>query len=476
MRLGTRIFLCYLLIIVLCFSYPLYWGYYNLKIRYLESVEEPLVDQANLLAAIVGYAVEQDDFHAEEWHKIFESAYSRKFSAQIYSLIKKEVDLRVYITDKSGNVMFDSEYRDREGQNYAAWRDVHLTLQGEYGSRTTRENPRDPNSPIILYVAAPIYVAGEIAGVLTVAKPTTNINTFLQNAKPKIVQVGAVSTIIAIGLGFLVSLWLTRPIQRLTGYANEIRQGRRVEFPVLDRSEIGEMGDAFERMREALEGKQYVEQYVQTLTHEIKSPLSAIKGAAELLEEDVPPERRARFLSNIRDESTRIQKIVDRMLALAALENQKYLQKMERLSFESLVKTVLESKEPMLSQKKLNLKLQLHDDVFIEGDSFLLHQALSNLMQNAIDFSPKHNQLELRSELDEEHLHFIIEDNGPGIPDYALDKVFEKFFSLQRPDSGKKSTGLGLNFVKEVVTLHHGDVRLENRKEQGVRACLSLPL
>ena len=476
MRLGTRIFLCYLLIIILCFSYPLYWGYYNLKIRYLESVEEPLVDQANLLAAIVGYEIEERDFQPEEWHNIFESAYSRKLSAQIYSLLKKEVDLRVYITDKDGKVIFDSEYRDHEGQDYAAWRDVHLTLQGEYGSRTTRENPRDPTSPIILHVAAPIYVAGDIAGVLTVAKPSTNINAFLQNAKPKIVQVGAVSTIVAVGLGFLVSLWLTRPIQRLTTYANEIRQGKRVEFPILDRSEIGEMGDAFERMREALEGKQYVEQYVQTLTHEIKSPLSAIKGAAELLEEDVPPERRARFLRNIRDESTRIQKIVDRMLALAALENQKHLQKMERLCFKSLVKTVLESKEPMFSQKKLHPKLQLHDDVFIQGDSFLLHQALSNLIQNAIDFSPEHSPIELRTEVSEDRLYFIIEDHGPGIPDYALGKVFEKFFSLQRPDSGKKSTGLGLNFVKEVLTLHHGDIHLENRQEQGVRVNLSLPL
>jgi two-component system sensor histidine kinase CreC len=70
----------------------------------------------------------------------------------------------------------------------------------------------------------------------------------------------------------------------------------------------------------------------------------------------------------------------------------------------------------------------------------------------------------------------MIEDRGPGIPDYARDKVFDKFFSLQRPDSGKKSTGLGLNFVREVTILHNGTVALENRPEKGALATLSLPV
>ena len=73
-------------------------------------------------------------------------------------------------------------------------------------------------------------------------------------------------------------------------------------------------------------------------------------------------------------------------------------------------------------------------------------------------------------------LKFIVEDHGAGIPDFASEKVFDKFFSLQRPDSGKKSTGLGLNFVKEVAVLHKGDVKLENRPEKGIRAILVLPI
>lgn len=100
-----------------------------------------------------------------------------------------------------------------------------------------------------------------------------------------------------------------------------------------------------------------MEQYVQNLTHEIKSPLSAIRGAAELLEEKMAPRQRARFLTNIRNEANRVQAIVDRMLKLSALEIQKRLQKVERFSMDSLVKSVLESKQPDITKKGLRVSM-----------------------------------------------------------------------------------------------------------------------
>lgn len=476
MRLGTRIFGCYFLIFVLCFAYPIIWVLNTLGTRYKEGVEDPLVDQANILAAIVGLDMEDGQFDTSRLHLAFDQAYARPLDAKIYTLIKTHVDIRVYVTDIAGRVIFDSTHPENEGSDYSQKRDVHLTLREEYGARTTLEYPGDSSTPATLYVAAPIMVRGEMVGALTVSKPTNNINTFLRSARPQIIQVGLLSAAVAIGLSYLLSIWLTRPINRLTHYANDIRQGKRAAFPVLDRSEIGEMGHAFRKMQEALEGKKYVEQYVQNLTHEIKSPLSGIRGAAELLQEKMPAKRRVRFLANIREEANRIQKIVDRMLKLAALENLQTLESMERIAFPALVNTVLESKRPLFSKKKLSVSLQIPGTLFIEGDSFLLHQAISNLIQNAVEFSPEGSQLSLIAKQYDEQLHFIIEDQGPGIPDYALDKIFDKFFSLQRPDSGKKSTGLGLNFVKEVAILHHGTVTLENRPDHGARTILILPL
>ena len=473
MRLGTRIFVCYLFIFVICFSYPINWVLDSLRTRYLEAVEDPLVDQANILAVIIGREMEAGRFDPNEWYEVFEDLGSRSLSAKIYNLIKADVDLRFYVTDASGVVVFDSGNKKNVGADYSDWRDVSLTLQGEYGARTTAIDSEEPLS--MLYVAAPVLVSGDVVGVLTVYKPTRNIQTFLKSAKPQIFKVGAMAGVVAIFLSYFVSLWITRPIKRLTRYAEDVRQGRRIEFPKLGGGEIGEMGRAFAKMQETLEGKKYVEQYVQKLTHEIKSPLSAIRGAAELLEEDMSPEQRDRFLSNICNESNRIQKIVDRMLELSALENQKILKRMERFSISSLIDRVVESKQPILTKKSLQLTVHVPDDIKVKGDSFLVHQAVSNLIQNAIDFSPLNAQIKLTGKAEGETFEFIVEDNGPGIPDFAKAKVFDKFFSLQRPDGQEKSTGLGLNFVKEVATLHSGDIKLENRSKKGARAILILP-
>jgi two-component system sensor histidine kinase CreC len=475
MKLGLRIFICYFAIFAICFYFPIDWVLDNLRSRYLEGVEDPLVDQANILASIAGSQMEEGTFDPEKWRAIFKDVYSRMPSARIYELDKTNVDMSIYITDNTGKVIFDSNNTDNIGKNFKNWRDVGLTLSGKYGARTTRRDPNDSKTSV-LYVAAPIEVNGNLAGVLTVVKPTTNINNFIDSAKPKISRVGLISALAALVLSLLATLWIIRPISRLKLYAEDIRNGKRVSLPRLDHTEIGDMGHAFERMKEALEGKKYVEQYVQALTHEIKSPLSAIRGAAELLEENMPPETRERFLTNIRDEANRIQDIVDRMLELSELENRKKLINIETVSFRSIIQAVLESKQTMLLKKNLRVKVKTDNGLLIRGDSFLLNQAVANLIQNAIDFSPENSQLNVITEMDDSNLTLAITDEGPGIPDYALEKIFNKFFSLKRPDTDKKGTGLGLSFVKEVAELHNGRVSVENLAEGGAQAVFVIPI
>lgn len=475
MKLATRIFFAYLLITAICFCYPVSHFIRDLRMFFLESVEDPLADQANILASIIGSRIEAGNFEPEDLYAAFEDIYARNLPVVIYGFPKTRVDQRVYMTDASGKVVFDSLDRRNIGKDYSEWWNVSRTLKGEYGARTTRGNPEDPVSTV-LHVGAPILVNGKIAGVLTVAKPTTNINAFINKEKPKILRLWYIAAALAIVLSLLVSIWLTHPIKRLTRYANKARDGKRSTLPPLGTSELRDMGLALENMREALEGKKYVEHYIHTLTHEIKSPLSAIRGAAELLEEEMPAEKRARFLSNIRTEAGRIQDLVDRMLELSELETRQTLYNEETFTLDSLIKTVLESKDPILSRKGIHLMLEVDERIRITGDSFLLHQALSNLIQNSIDFSMPGEWITISSRMEHGRLRLKVDDEGPGIPHHYREKVFDKFFSLQRPDTGKKSTGLGLNFVREVATLHGGEIQLENLPEKGLRAVLSLPV
>ena len=228
-------------------------------------------------------------------------------------------------------------------------------------------------------------------------------------------------------------------------------------------------------MRDALAGRNYVADYVQTLTHEVKSPLSAIRGAAELLQEAMPDADRARFVANIVRETQRIQELVDRMMELAALEQRQGLDKPVPVSLKPLLEELVASAEAAGAPRRVVVALDAPADAQVDGDAFLLRRAIGNLLDNALDFSPAGARVTLSLVPRERSVDVTVRDHGPGIPDYADDKVFEKFYSLARPHSQRKSTGLGLAFVKEIAELHDGRASLRNADGGGALATLSLP-
>jgi two-component system sensor histidine kinase CreC len=232
-------------------------------------------------------------------------------------------------------------------------------------------------------------------------------------------------------------------------------------------------------MRDALENRAYVENYVQTVTHEMKSPVAAIRGAAELLHEAMPQERREKFVANIQAEARRLQNIIDRLLALSALESRKKLDHPSAVPLADLAHGVCAQLQPAAEAHGVRIDLQCAGEPEVLGESFLLESALHNLLQNAIDFSPEGGAISVRvaAEAAGEQVEIVVEDEGPGIPDYALPRLFERFYSLQRPGTGRKSSGLGLCFVREAAALHRGSIEVENRADAtGVRAVLRLPL
>jgi two-component system sensor histidine kinase CreC len=473
-KLRTRLALAFMILIGVGFYSLVVWIVDDLQPRYLAAVEESMIDTATILAASLDQTDSDKPINVSTLRTIIGVAQHRAFSAKVYELTKQRLDVRVYVTDRTGLVVFDSDAGRDEGKSYSQWNNIVETMRGNYGARTTREVPDDPASAV-LHVSSPIQTGGEIIGVVTICKPVDSVTLFMVTAKNKIIGAGVIAALAVVVLGMIVSSWITRPIQQLTRHANAVRDGARAPMPPLGRNEIGQLGAAFEKMRDALEGKQYAEHYVQTLTHEMKSPLSAIVGAAELLDEDMDPEHRAKFLLNIRSESSRIQNLVDRLLQLSSLENRKVLCDVEEVDLARLTHSILEALNPVIATKRLEVSITQNGDTRIRGEAFLLRQAIANLVQNSMDFSPVGGALGLSVVRGNEALTMTLTDAGPGVPDYALTKVFDRFYSLRRPDTGNRSSGLGLTFVREVATLHGGTVRLENRPSGGVKVCLSLP-
>ncbi len=440
-----------------------------------QSVEESLVQTANLMAEMAA----REMAHAQGRptsvagiEAMFRAYEKRRFDARIYGVLKSDPDLRVYVTDAAGRVVFDSTGRD-VGKDYSRWRDVSRTLKGGYGARTTRENEYDGTSSV-MYVAAPILREGRIVGVLSVGKPSRSFQGFIDLTRAKAWQSAwwLFGLALLLALGF--SYWMTRDLRRLVEHADEVAEGRRARIPVEGRGELRRLAQALEHLRAELDGKAHVEKVSQLLAHELKSPIAAIRGAVELLPDETDAGRRARLETNIAAESERLQRIVEGVLNLARAENRDRLDEVERIAFDALVADVLDTRAARLAARELRLDTRLAP-AEVSGNRFLLRQGVANLIDNAIDFSPTGGTLTVELETVDGSARLRIRDRGPGIPDYARPRLFERFYSTPRPDSGERSSGLGLNLVREAARLHGGDIVLDNHPEGGAEARLDLP-
>ncbi len=475
MTIRTGIFASYLIIALIAFVSLGQWLQDELRPRYLESIEESLVDTSITLAAWVAEDWSENGPDIDTLQRITERIQTRRLSASIYGQQKSSVDMGIYITDAQGILLFDSRQRAAPGSDYSEWRDVKLTLAGKYGARSSKDDPLNPLESI-LYVASPILIEGKPVGVLTVCKPTRNLNQFILRASRNVAWACVIAGAGTVIIGLLLSYWLTGPIDALTRYARMIRDGKRPKPPRLGfSSEMRQLGGALEEMRDALDGRQYVERYVQALAHEIKSPVSSIRGAAELLGEEMPPEQRRKFLNNIRREVGRIGGIIEKLMTLTALESTHELSAREPVDLKTLINETIARFSTQLDEKQIRLTRNIDARAELTGDRFLISQALTNLLQNAIEFSPPGSEININLASTSDNVAIQFSDQGPGIPAYAKERIFERFYSLARPDTQTKSSGLGLNLVQEIAHLHQGSIKLEATPEGGTLATLTLP-
>ena len=281
-----------------------------------------------------------------------------------------------------------------------------------------------------------------IVGVVSVGKPVSAFSPFIANARQKLFIAGAIAVAAFALLLLTVTVWLVRPFGLVTDLWRALRSQPGGAGRVLNPFRV-----AFNDMRDALAGKSYVDEYVATLTHEIKSPLAAIRGAAELLREPVPEDARIRFTRNIEEQVARAQDLVDRMLELSSLERRAVLAQREPVAVARMADAVRNELATVAAQRNVELFIDVDPSLVVSGDPFLLQRALSNLVLNAIDFAPTESAVTVDAHPARGRVDITVRDHGPGIPAYAADRLFEKFYSTARP-GGRKGTGLGLAFVR----------------------------
>ena len=475
MNLPLRVLLGYFLIVGLAAFFVLRIFVAEVRPSVKQAIEESMVDTANILAEMATDDLIAGQIGSGRFAERVASYHARAIDARIFHFHKTSLDFRVIVTDAKGIVRYDSEHR-AEGMDYSNWQDIRRTLRGEYGARSShiRENDKDSS---VFYVAAPIRDGPRTVGVLSVAKRESTLLPIIHHSEDTIVRHGVWLLGGSALIGLAVTLWLTGSIRRLRRYAQAVAAGRPADPPTGGGQEISDLARAMEAMREKLEGRQYVERIVQALTHELKSPLAALRGAGEILgEAHLPEAERRRFAAHVLSQSQRMTDCVNRMLALSKLESGQLGESAEPCDLQAIATELLAARQARADAQKIRLALEAEEalaPIHAEGENLTL--ALGNLLDNALDHAPGGSTITLNLARKGKELSIQVRDRGAGIPDYALPHLSERFYSLPRPD-GSKGSGLGLAIVQEVARRHRGRLTLANHPEGGALACLEIPL
>ena len=472
MSIFIRIWFFFGLIILLGLWFMSYTFNQQVKPNVRQVVEDTLAENANIIAMLVAEDVYENKVNTVQFDAKIQNALNRKLNANIWQHNKKEINQQIYITDAKGTVIYDSQ-GIATGQDYSRWNDVYLTLQGKYGVRSTRSYEGDPNSST-MFIAAPIYYQTaqnqqqKLIGVVSIGKPNSSVQPYIQRAEDQLLRQAAWITLLSLFLASLVAYWLKHSIDRVRKYAQALAPVNQTPY-FRSAKELNQVAQAVENMREKLEDRAYVEHYVNTLTHELKGPLTAIQASAELLKEDLPLNDQQQFAQHIHAQSQRLKLLIDRMLLLTRLEKSKHQIELQNFNLSKLIQQVLDQQASQLQSKKIQCLLDIEANCMIHADRFWLQQTIANILDNALDFSAESSKILIQLHRQaHQSIQLQIFNEGEWIPEYALSQVFDTYFSLPRPITQQRSSGIGLSIVKQVIEQHHGQIQIQNIQENNI--------
>lgn len=290
----------------------------------------------------------------------------------------------------------------------------------------------------------------------------------------------ALSSLTAGSLIILIaSVFLVRPIKTLTRATKRIAAGDfNVKLNIKQTTELGTLARSFEEMMQDLQQlEQMRREFVANVSHEVQSPLTSISGYAQALKNvDLPDPDRGRYLDIIISEAKRMSKMSDSLLKLTMLESQSHQLQLATRDLDEQIRRVIVALQPQWSARDIHFELDLQK-VQVLADHDQLNQVWTNILGNAIKFSNDQGTIHVRMERDLRHVTVNISDQGIGIPLEDQKRIFERFFKADRSHSRKyDGSGMGLAIVKQIVSLHQGDIRVKSKPHQGTTFIISLPI
>ncbi len=306
---------------------------------------------------------------------------------------------------------------------------------------------------IRVFVAFPVYVNDQVRGAVYVSRTPDNILRHLYRERAKVIWAVLMVLIAASGIGLVFVRTIARPMRDLAGKAEEIAAGRASAIGPLKRNgtrELASLSQSFMTMAKRLsERSDYLSVFAKHVSHELKSPLTSIKGAAELMrdsENAMSPEQRDRFLSNLLTDAERIGVLLDRLRDMARADN-------PALGGAVTLADVL----PALQDRFVTLEIT--SDVGAAPALAMSAENAQIIFTHLLDNAGRHGATSVRIEagLDAGRVRVLVNDNGDGVSEGNRTRIFDPFFTTRRAEGG---TGMGLGIVRALLRAHGGDIEL----------------
>ncbi len=383
---------------------------------------------------------------------------------------------RLIVVNGSFRIIRDT-YGIDEGKTIVA-KEIIECFKGKNSDYYNAEND-------FIEVVCPIQdeITKTVEGAFIVSIPTTDIIQSRENLSGSVLLLQILITIMVIGVSYYASRLLVRPFGKVTDMMNNGTDFLSEDISIPDYTETELLSEAYNQMRHRLQAQEESRQeFVSNVSHELKTPMTSMKVLSDSLIQqaemgEVPNELYQEFMKDIGEEIDRENKIITDLLNLVKMDRRSNDLQIEETNINDLIALILKRLRPIAAERNIEITLESYKPIIAQVDQTKFTLAISNLVENAIKYNNENGWIHVSLNVDNTYFFVKVEDSGIGIPEEDLDRIFERFYRVDKSHSREiGGTGLGLAITSSSVRMHHGAIRVHSREGEGTTFTVRIPL